>query len=257
MIKRLFVDIETSPNVVLSWRLGYKVKLDHDNLLQERAIICACWKWQGIKKVGYAQWSSNGDDRPVLQGVIPEMNEADEIVMHNGDSFDLPWIKTRCIYHGIPTAHYKTIDTLQWARRKFLFNSNRLDYIGKYLGIGGKVKTEFNLWKSVVLERDNGALKRMVNYCKRDVELLEQVYNRLAAHMPAKTHAGVMAGNDKWSCPHCASESVKASKAQITALGAVRRQMQCKSCGRYYSISNCAYDRYNEFKRKGEELANA
>ena len=33
-IKRLFWDIETSPNVVLSWRIGYKINLDHDNILQ-------------------------------------------------------------------------------------------------------------------------------------------------------------------------------------------------------------------------------
>lgn len=254
-IKRLFWDIETSPNVVLSWRVGYKINIDHDNLLKERAIICIGYKWEGESEVHCLTWDKQQNDRAMLEQFLSVAAEADEMVAHNGDQFDLPWFKARCIYHGLPTLpSYKTVDTLQWARRKFYFNSNRLDYIAKFLGMGGKIKTEFGLWKSIVLQGDGAALKRMVTYCKKDVALLEQVWKRMAAHVPHKTHAGVMAGRDRWTCPHDGSQNVRVARgARVTAAGTKQYQMQCNDCGRSYSINEAAHKSFQEWRAKQKE----
>lgn len=248
-MNRLFFDIEVSPNVVMSWRLGRKVNIDANNLLKERAIICIGYKWEKEKKAQVIEWDHQQDDRQMLIEFIDIAAEADELVGHNGDKFDMPWIKTRCIFHGIPTfPSYKTIDTLAWARKRFYFNSNRLDYLGKYLGIGGKIKTDFDLWKSVVLSNDRKALKRMTDYCKRDVEMLQQVYERMAPHMPHKTHAGVLAGRDKWTSPFTGKTDVYVGKRRVSAAGAIVYQMQCAKTGRYFTISESAYRDYQEWK---------
>ena len=65
--------------------------------------------------------------------------------------------------------------TLKLSRSKFKFNSNKLDYIAKYLGMGEKIKTEFGLWKDIVLNKDKDAMAKMVKYCQQDVRLLEKV----------------------------------------------------------------------------------
>ena len=91
--------------------------------------------------------------------------------------------------------------------------------------------------------------RQMVEYCKRDVELLERVHNRLAEFVPAKTHAGVVMGRDKWTCPHDGSENVKVVKTRITAAGAVQYQMQCKDCGAFFTISEAAHKQYQEAKK--------
>lgn len=248
-IRRLFIDLETAPNLVLSWRVGHKINLDYANILKERAIICACWSWEGEAKVHHAEWSKDQNDKPVLGPLLKAMDEADEVVGHNLDRFDVPWVKTRCLFHKLPTfPAYKTVDTLQWARRKFYFNSNRLDYIAQFLGLGGKLKTEFGLWKAIVLDKDAKALKRMVMYCQHDVTLLKRVWARLAEVMPHKTHVGVLAGKQPWSCPHCGSTNVKVSKTRTTAKGGVQYQMVCNDCGRFYTISAAAYRAYREAK---------
>jgi transcription elongation factor Elf1 len=256
-IKRLFWDIETSPNVVLSWRVGYDIKIDNDNILTERAIICIGYKWEGEKASHVLRWDENQCDKAMLKQFLAIANKADEMVAHNGDKFDLTWFKTRCIFHGLPTLpEYKTVDTLQWARKKFLFNSNKLDYIAKYLGLGGKIKTEFGLWKDVVLKKDAKALRRMLDYCKRDVELLEKVWDRLRQHTKHKTHAGVVAGRDKWTCPHDGSENIRVARGpRITAGGSKSYQMQCKDCGLSYSISATAHKAYQEWRKEQEEKA--
>jgi DNA polymerase elongation subunit (family B) len=112
------------------WRPGWRVNIPHDNIIQESAIICACYKWEGSKKVEHLEWNK-GDDRELCEQFIEIANQADELVAHNGDKFDLPWLKARCLFHELdPTPIYKTVDTLVIARRRFKFNSNRLDYLG-------------------------------------------------------------------------------------------------------------------------------
>lgn len=244
-IRRLFWDIETSPNIVLSWRVGYKVNLDPDNILKERKIICIGYKWEGSRKVTVLHWDENQDDKKMLTEFLEVANSADELVHQNGDQFDLPWFRTRCIFHGLQCMpDYKTADTLQWAKRKFYFNSNKLDYIAKYLGLGQKVKTGFDLWKSIVLDRCPKALHKMVTYCAHDVELLERVWHRLRLFVTPKTHAGVVAGRSKYTCAHCGSEDVRKSKTKITAAGTKQHQMQCKKCGGYYTISDIVFQEY-------------
>lgn len=248
-IRRLFIDLETSPNVVLSWRVGYKINLSYDNILTERAVICACWSWDGESKVHYAHWDKDQNDKALLGPLLEAINEADEVVYHNGDRFDLPWFKTRCLFHRLPTLPvYKTVDTLKWARQKFYFNSNRLDYIAKFLGIGGKIKTEFGLWKAIVLNRDPKALRAMVTYCQNDIVLLKRVWARLAEVMPHKTHVGVLAGGEQWSCPYDGSINVKVSKTRVTAKGGTQHQMQCLDCKRYYTIGTAAFKAYQAAK---------
>ncbi len=248
-IRRLFLDIETSPDVVMTWRIGFKINISHDSILKERAIICACWSWEEEDKVHYAHWDKDQNDKVILAPLLAAINEADEIVMHNGDRFDLPWVKTRCLFHGLPTLpSHKTVDTLQWARRKFYFNSNKLDYIAKFLGIGGKIKTEFGLWKDIVLHDCPKAMKRMVTYCQYDVTLLKKVWKRLAQVMPHKTHVGVLAGKDKWTCPFDGSTNVALDKTRVSASGSISYYMTCRDCSRYYTISEAAYQAYRAAK---------
>lgn len=249
-IRRLFYDIEVSPNVVFSWRLGFKINLNPDNLIKERAIICICWKWQGDPKVHSLHWDALQDDKAMLAAFLEVANEADELVAHWGDGFDLPWFKTRCLFHGLITApDYKTVDTCVWAKRRFYFNSNKLDYIARYLGIGAKIKTDYALWRDLVLDHCPKALAKMVIYCCGDVSLLEKVWEQLSKSVAHKTHAGVLAGLDKWTCPHDGSTNVKVSKTKVTAGGSVSYQMQCNECGRYYSINKTAHAAYLEAKK--------
>jgi uncharacterized protein YprB with RNaseH-like and TPR domain len=242
-IKRLFFDIETSPNIGLFWTSGYKLNISHDSIIKERAIICICYKWAGEDKIYSLQWDDNQDDKKLLEKFILVANEADEIVGHNGDRFDLPWIRTRCLYHRIPVfPNYTTLDTLKSARSKFKFNSNKLDYIAKFLGIGQKTHTGYDLWKKVVLDKDKESLEYMVEYCKNDVELLEKVYNEMSTYIPAKTHHGILNGGEKCSCPECGSENMKFSKKRYSALGTPRIQLQCEDCHKYHTVSNTIYE---------------
>lgn len=248
-IRRLFIDLETSPNIGTFWRCGYKINIGYENIIKERAIICAAYKWEGEDKTHVVTWDDNQDDKDLLEHIVEVCNDADEIVAHSGSRFDVPWIRTRCVFHNmLPLPEYKVIDTLTWCRRKFMFNSNKLDYVAKYLGLGGKIKTGFDLWKAVVLQNDKNALDKMSEYCCHDVELLESVWDRLNQLMPAKTHAGVLSGGAKWVSPYSGSSDVRLSKTRVTAGGTTQFQM-IDGTGRYFTIGARAYQSYLDFKR--------
>lgn len=233
--RRLFFDIETSPNIGLFWEAGYKKMIDYSNIIKERAIICICYKWEDEKEVYSLQWDRKQSDKKMLQDFIEVVNQATEMVGHNGDRFDLAWIRTRCLFHGIDMfPKYTTIDTLKVARSKFKFNSNRLNYIASYLGIGSKIKTEFDLWKSILLDNDKVAMEKMIKYCKHDVVLLEKVFKHLNNHLEPKSHYGVLFGADRGTCPECGSEDIARNGVRTTATGVVKIMYKCKTCNKHH-----------------------
>lgn len=239
--KRLFFDIETSPNLVYSWNVGHKQNISYENIVRERAVICICYKWEGERTVHSLTWDSKQNDKKMLQDFIKIMNSADEVVGHNSENFDIKWIRTRCIFHGIEMfPNYGSLDTLKKSRGRFRFNSNRLDYINKYLGGKGKVSTGFGLWVAV-MQNDEDALAKMVRYCKNDVKILEDVYHKLAPYITNHVHHGVINGKPKHSCPECGSFNCSLSKRRVTASGIIKVQLQCQDCGKYFTITESTY----------------
>jgi hypothetical protein len=232
----LYFDIESAPNIGFFWKSGFKLQIGPQNIIKERAIICICYKWEEEKEAHFLTWDSKQSDKKMLQQFAKVLNSADEIIGHNGDRFDLPWVRTRCLKYGIEMyPKYITIDTLKIARSKFNFNSNKLDYIAGYLGIGHKIKTDFNLWTDIVLHKDKKAMDAMVKYCKMDVILLEKVFKALSSHIDPKTHYGVVFGQDRGSCPECGSDELVVNNRRTSASGLVKIQFRCKNCGKFSS----------------------
>jgi DNA polymerase elongation subunit (family B) len=245
-MRRIFFDIETSPNIVYSWRTGHRLFISPESIIKERKIICICWKWEHKKYVYSLKWDDNQDDKIMLQKFIEQIELADEIIGHNGDNFDIKWLRTRAIYHNIPMpVEIQSLDTLKKARKGFKFNSNKLDYIGKFLKVGEKQDTNFDLWKNV-LNGDKQALKKMIDYCKNDVVLLQKVYEKLEQYIQVNIHAGVNAGLDRWSCPTCATSHVRFNGQRVTKSGYVKYRMRCYECGKGYSVSGVVYRRFLE-----------
>ena len=240
--KRLFFDIETSPNVVYTWRTGYNIQVTHESIIQERKIISIHWKWQGRDKVRNLHWDKDQDDKAMLEKFIPILHKADEVIAHHGDRFDVPWLRTRCLFHRIPMhVNIKTLDTRKKAKAHFNFNSNKLDYIAQFLKVGKKREHEgYSLWLKT-MNGDKEALRTMLEYGDHDVVLLEEIYFLLAPYMKHNTHHGVIEGNGKASCPNCGSVLINHVKPIVTGMGTVQRLMKCLNCETDFKLANTVY----------------
>jgi len=211
------------------WGL-WENNVSHENILEETNILCACWKELGKAEIRdlSVDPSKPRDDKGICRILRNVLAEADVIVAHNGDDFDLRVLNARLIYHGLaPLPQITTIDTKKVAKSKFRFVSNRLDYLGAYLGLGRKKKTEFKLWLDV-LNGSREALNYMVRYCKQDIKLLEKVYLKLRPFMT--NHPNQRLYNLKSNCPICGKGPLISQGYRYTRT-TVRQRYQCKACG--------------------------
>lgn len=229
--KVLLFDIETSPNVVYAWAVGYKINLDHTCIIKEREVICISYKWLHEKKVHTLTWDSSkkeDKDKQLLKKFKKIYDSADSVVAHNGKNFDIKWINTRLLHHRLgPLAPTNVCDTLLEARRVFRFNSNRLDYIAKFIGSQGKDKIGWDCWVKV-MEGNKEALKKMSKYCERDILEMEEVYKELQPYINTlSSHA--VTGN-KEACPSCSSASTQKYGKYHTKTGKYQKH-KCSSCG--------------------------
>lgn len=88
----------------------------------------------------------NEDDKRIVQSLIKLINEADIVITHNGDSFDLPKISSRVVVNNLsPIKPYQSIDTKKIAAKQFGFSSNKLDALAGLFGIETKMDTDFSL----------------------------------------------------------------------------------------------------------------
>jgi DNA polymerase elongation subunit (family B) len=241
-IKRLFFDIETAPMVVYTWRIGWKINLNPTQIIDDWKIICISYMWEGDNKVQNLTWDKNHCDKKMLEDFVKIANESDEMIAHNGDRFDIKKIRTRCIFHRVPMfPNYKTLDTLKKAKSGFNFNSNRLDYIAKFLGVGAKLVHEgFDMWKKC-MDGDDKALKDMVEYCDMDIIVLSDVFHAMQNYIKHNSNTAAITNQPKHHCANCGGGSVELNKNIFTAAGTIKRQMECNSCGYVYEISNTAY----------------
>ena len=253
MIKnRLFFDIETSFNVGIFWRSGYNLTINPGDIIHERSIICICYKWEFQDEVHYLTWDKKQSDKAMIKAFVKVMHKAEEIVAHNGDKFDIKWLRTRALYHGIDIMpSHKTIDTLKQAKKYFNFNSNKLDYIAKYLGVGAKLDTGgLDLWKDIVFRKDQKAMEKMVEYCKMDVIVLQKVFDKLNFYTTPSTNYAVMHGGDKHECPECNNLNVRHNKKVVTAAGTIHHWMRCNDCRKHYKINNKTFIEFLKLKYK-------
>lgn len=226
----LLIDIETAPSLGWVWQKWQTNVIDFKS---DWYILSVAWKWTDenfINVIGLDDFpgykSNSEDDKNLVKAIWSLLNEADIVIGHNADSFDLPKINTRFLTHGMaPPTPYKIIDTLKIARKVFAFDSNKLDDLGRYLKIGRKLPTTgFHLWRGC-MTGDVESWRIMKDYNKHDIELLEQVYYLIRAW--DKNHPNVNHGEQ--ACPKCGSSSFQKRGFSYTALREKQRY-RCLSC---------------------------
>lgn len=228
----LSLDIETFPNLAYVWGVYEQNALS----VKTHSIIC-CFsvKWLHGKQTTMALPDYRGyragrdDDAKLVRELWALLDEADIVVAQNGDKFDIKKMNTRFIKHGLrPPSPYKTVDTLKVAHRIFGFDSNKLNDLCSYLGIGQKFHTGgFSLWQGC-MAGDEQAWRKMRLYNAQDVRLLEKLYLRflpwIGSHPNRSLYTGISA------CPKCGSTKIQGRGMSRNAT-TVYQRFQCMACG--------------------------
>lgn len=213
---KIFVfDIETAPINVYTWWL-YDQDINIDAIKSDWFILAWSWKWLFDWEIIWHKLNHKEADRQDDKRIVTELwkmiDEADIVVAHNWDKFDIKKMNTRFIYHELPMpSSYRSVDTLKIAKKHFAVSSNKLDYLCKFLWLNTKISTWwFELWLQC-LKWNQTALDKMSEYCSNDVRILEELYLKLRPYYDAHPNANMYVDGqlDGWVCSVCSSTNIK------------------------------------------------
>jgi predicted RNA-binding Zn-ribbon protein involved in translation (DUF1610 family) len=235
-LRILLTDIETAPIESYHWRL-WKENIGIDQIKVDWTILSFSAKWLGepMKKAVYYDTFDEKDirnDFPVLEKLWLLLDEADIVVAHNGQAFDLRKIRARMFTAGMnPFSPVRVIDTLTEAKKLFGFSSNKLAWLGDLVGMP-KYNHEkfpgFKLWSEFLL-RNPAARKEMRKYNLIDIQALEQVYLRLRPWIEVHPNVNVKDLDSMDECPKCGSNHMLKRGTRTTQYGTYQRY-QCNDC---------------------------
>lgn len=142
--------------------------------LEGEPVIFRIDKYQGYKR---EIWN----DKKILLAVTEELQSPkyDVIISHYGKKYDIPFLNTRLLGHGLHVMPYKRhIDTYNTIRYKLRLHRNTLNAAGDFLTERKKTPLNGEHW----IKASHGCKKSIdyvVDHCVKDVELLEDVYTQI------------------------------------------------------------------------------
>lgn len=219
---------------ILSW------DLECSGLKADFGIILCC----GSKYVGsgkpevphIVQYHKKGDildaERRLLTNVTERLLDADLWLTYFGSFFDLPFINTRLLYHGLPILppDFPHIDLWKTVKYKLRLHSNRLNAVQDLF----QLKVTKNAIKAHEWIRAISGHKKSMDYivehCRRDVIVLEDCYMSLRSLITDHPSKSLIDG--RGGCGTCGSKRVQSRGYHITRTRKYRRY-QCNDCGKW------------------------
>jgi DNA polymerase III epsilon subunit-like protein len=174
----------------------YQLKTDYispKNILKDWAILSYAVKFKDEDEIHYYDQRKCRDkrnDKLLATKLHKILSEADIIVGHNSDNFDIKKFNTKVAVYGLPPLPLFTkFDTVKIARKYFAFSSNSLWYIAKALGLKNQ-KSDHGKFPGDSLENECmagniEAWDEMEKYNKQDVLTTEELFVYLSKYEPA------------------------------------------------------------------------
>ena len=229
--KILLMDIETSLYHFVGWGT-YKQYIQHHQITKHQYCLSWAAKWLFDKNVQgdivTTEEAFERDDKRILKSIWKLLDEAEIVIGHNVERFDLRKLNWRFKSVGLmPPTPYRVIDTLKVARREFFAPSYKQDFLTKYFKLQNKLETEFELWVDCEAG-DPKALNKMMDYNKHDVIGLEQLYLEIRPYMRNHPNLGVLLDDDV--CPNCGSYNLETTSSVYFTTANKFPVLRCGDC---------------------------
>jgi uncharacterized protein YprB with RNaseH-like and TPR domain len=169
------------------------------------------------------------DDSRLIEEFSKVYEQADVTVAHFGQFFDLAFVQTKRLIHGMgPLPKVPMVDTWRIAKKRLKFRSNRLERILEVLGCPySKSPVKLSVW-ALARCGDKNAIKYVVEHNRLDVLVLAWVYEKLRPFW--EHHPALHTSSPDRICSICGSNKVK-SKGRYTTSKHTFQLLRCFGCG--------------------------
>lgn len=260
--KILTFDIETSPMEFYGWGL-FKQQPTIANIKKDWSVLSWAAKYLMEAKPMHMRvtpdQAHNREDRDIIEGIWKLLDEADIVVAHNGERFDIRKLNARFWkYNMLPPSPYQVIDTMKAAMRVMSPASYKLKYMAKFKDLNQKKQdTEYQWWIECVDGEKESALKHlklMDDYCVQDVYTLEDLYLDLRPWIKSHPNVSGYVETDEPICPICANVWLKFDGYYMTQSGkyrafrCLREKGGCGALGRQRQSINTAWTKPQQLR---------
>lgn len=129
-------------------------------------------------------------DKGVLEQVIEDMQKFDLLITYYGTKFDIPFLRTRALYHGLHFPEFGAVqhkDAYYIIKSKFRLSRNRMEQAARIL-LGKTEKTHINsVYWLKALQGDRRSLNYILDHCRKDVLDLERLYDAVRVYVKNTT----------------------------------------------------------------------
>lgn len=121
-------------------------------------------------------------DKRMLKRLGEILKDYDRVITFYGKRFDVPFLRTRCVYHKIYFPVYQEVahtDVYDIVRTKFKFSRRSLDMVCRFFGIDAKGhRLDHDLWLRAIAG-DKKAMNWILEHNKEDVDSLRTLWHRI------------------------------------------------------------------------------
>lgn len=135
-----------------------------------------------LKHRDTAAWKAGkrSDDHEMAEEVFRILGNGAIAYAHNGDRFDVPWLRTVALKYGLQMPRLKLVDPCQIAWKKYRLGRNSLEAVANFLQLKqSKLHLSPETWREALMDDDDAAWDLLVERCISDVDLLNAVAGRV------------------------------------------------------------------------------
>lgn len=249
--RMLVFDIENAPMNAWVWNMWKTNVIDIE---RDWYLLCFAYGWYDpltglLEDIGFSSIYQDPkfkpdttDDSYILRRLWKLLDQADIVIGHNSDKFDIKKVQARMIIQGMkPPSPYQTIDTLLESRRFFGHASHSLKYVSRSLKVTLKETTEgFQLWRKC-MRGEADSWEQMESYNRTDVKATAEIYTAMRPWIgtpgkKAHPNLGLFVDAAGWVCPKCGATKFIRRGYHGTS---TRRYatVLCKNCGGYSKLA--------------------
>jgi DNA polymerase III epsilon subunit-like protein len=224
-------DIETLPIIMMGWSL-WDQNISLDQIVADGCIL----SWAG-KMLNESEMYSDiltskeakaRDTSRITKSIWDFLSGAQVVIGHNFSQFDVKYINTEFLKHGLPPLKFNIVDTLMVAKQNFRFSSNKMKFLNDQLNIRNKEENSgFPLWRGCS-DGDEESLKTMIHYNIQDIGATEELFYKVRPYV-RNFNVALYNELDAEQCPVCGSTNLKNEGEYFTSAGKWQ-SVRCQDC---------------------------
>lgn len=185
--KILVFDIECTGMILESYGL-YNQNHNHKDIIEDWSMLSYAAWFTDEENIHYLdnRFSPDyRDDRQIIEGLHYLMSQADWVIGHNSDKFDIKKFNAKAEKYELPDIpEFTQYDTLKMLKAKYSLASNSLDYAARYFDLKERKSAHGKFPGKMLFDEckkgNMEAWEELERYNKQDVRVTWELFQRLA-----------------------------------------------------------------------------